>query len=63
MRFLTIVYGLGPGGTERAAQNYSEGYKLLGHDVLVFSHDSGGPRVQELLDNDIGVLIGGGEGE
>lgn len=63
MRFLTIVYGLGPGGTERVAQNYSEGYKLLGHDVLVFSHDSGGPRVKELLHNNINVSVGGGEGD
>lgn len=32
MKILTVVYSLGKGGTERAAQNFAFGYSDIGHD-------------------------------
>ena len=48
MKILTVVYSLGKGGTERAAQNFAEAYKLAGHDSRVLATKNGGPRVREL---------------
>jgi hypothetical protein len=48
MRILTVVDYLGPGGTQRAAVNYSLGYKRHGCDVAVLAYWDGGPRVAEL---------------
>jgi hypothetical protein len=44
VRILTVVAGLGVGGTERAAQNLSLGLKALGAEVAVLAHREGGPR-------------------
>lgn len=44
MRILTITPSLSIGGTERAAQNFSIGYKKLGHDVVVLNHGRDGVR-------------------
>jgi glycosyltransferase involved in cell wall biosynthesis len=44
MRILTITPSLSIGGTERAAQNFSIGYKKLGHDVVVLNHGRDGIR-------------------
>lgn len=48
MRILTVVADLGPGGTQRAAQNYSIGYRRAGHEVAVLAYTGGGPRQAEL---------------
>lgn len=41
MKILTVVFRLGPAGTERAAQNFAEAYKDLGHDsrILLTTND------------------------
>jgi len=44
LRILTVVAGMGVGGTERAAQNLSLGLKALGAEVAVLAHAEGGPR-------------------
>lgn len=44
MRILTVVPGMGVGGTERAAQNLTLGLRPLGADVAVFAHTERGPR-------------------
>lgn len=59
MRILTVVSNLGPGGTERVAQNYSIGYKRFGCEVGVLAYCGGGIRVGELKKHDIEVFIGG----
>jgi glycosyltransferase involved in cell wall biosynthesis len=63
MRVLTIVTDLGPGGTQRAAQNYSLGYQRHGHTVAVLALSSGGPRVSELGAAGIQVFLGGERSE
>lgn len=59
MRILTVINHLGPGGTQRVAQNYSVGYRQAGHDVAVLAYVQGGPRQATLEDADILTLIGG----
>lgn len=59
MRVLTIVEDLGPGGTQRAAQNYTLGYKQAGYETAVLAMNAGGSREQELKNADIPVFIGG----
>ena len=59
MRILTVVSNLGPGGTERVAQNYSIGYKRFGCEVGVLAYCGGGIRACELKKHDIEVFIGG----
>jgi glycosyltransferase involved in cell wall biosynthesis len=49
MRVLTIVDDLGPGGTQRAAQNYALGYRRAGHASAVLTLQGGGPREGELV--------------
>ncbi len=44
MRILTIVCGLGIGGTERAAINFSLAYQRAGHEVAVMNHGADGVR-------------------
>ena len=44
MRILTVVAGMGVGGTERAAQNLTLGLKRLGAEVAVLAHAERGPR-------------------
>lgn len=48
MKVLTIVYDLGPGGTQRAAQNFSIAYKEKGFDVKVLGSAGLGPRTENL---------------
>ena len=48
MRILTITPGLSIGGTERAAQNFSIGYKRQGCEVVVFNHGRDGVRKENL---------------
>mgnify|MGYP005811441873 CR=1 FL=1 len=48
MKILTVVFDLGKGGTQRAAQNFCEGYALLGHDSRVLALDGQGHRRAEL---------------
>jgi len=56
MHILTITPSLGLGGTERAAQNFSIGYRRHGHDVTVLNHGRVGPRETPLLAAGIRVL-------
>lgn len=44
MRILIITPGLSIGGTERAAQNFSIGYKKWEHDIVVLNHGGDGNR-------------------
>jgi glycosyltransferase involved in cell wall biosynthesis len=48
MRILTITPSLSIGGIERAAQNFSIGYKKRGHDVVVLNHGRDGVRRRNL---------------
>lgn len=48
MKILTVVVNLEKGGTQRAAQNFCEGYQALGHDSRMLAMYGGGPRAQEL---------------
>ena len=59
MRVLTVLNTLGPGGTERAAQNYTLGYKEAGEEVAVLAFKKGGYRQPLLQDAGIPVFIGG----
>ena len=59
MRVLTVVGDLGLGGTQRAAQNCTLGYKQTGCETAVLTIDAGGAREQELKNADIPLFIGG----
>jgi glycosyltransferase involved in cell wall biosynthesis len=58
VRILTIVRKLGPGGTERAAQNYTIGYHNRGLTTAVLTTHAGGPRETELRRHAIPLFIG-----
>jgi glycosyltransferase involved in cell wall biosynthesis len=58
LKILTVVFDLGKGGTQRAAQNFCEGYAVLGHDSRLLAIDGSGHRRQELETNDIFVWAG-----
>jgi hypothetical protein len=55
MRILTVVYNLEKGGTQRAAQNFCEGYKELGHDSKIVAAYNSGIRETELQEKGIEV--------
>lgn len=57
MKILTVVYSLEKGGTQRAAQNFAEGYMLNGHDsrLLVTKYD--GMRQAELKSSGVHVWM------
>lgn len=57
MKILTVVFGLGIGGTERAAQNFALAYSQLGHDSRVFCTGHDGTRGKELRENGINVYF------
>jgi glycosyltransferase involved in cell wall biosynthesis len=57
VRILTVVSDLGPGGTQRAAQNYSVGYLQAGHEVAVLAYQAGGPREVELGESGIESFV------
>src|SRR4030095_1444564 len=59
MRILTIAKELGPGGTERAAQNCTRAYRAAGHEVAVLGIDKGGSRAEAMQAEGIPVWIGG----
>jgi glycosyltransferase involved in cell wall biosynthesis len=58
MKILTIVYNLDKGGTQRAAQNFCEGYAKLGNDSRILAVYKGGIRAEELINERIKVWIG-----
>ncbi len=49
MKILTIVNNLDKGGTQRAAQNFCEGYAKLSNDSRILTVYKGGIRVEELI--------------
>ena len=55
MKILTVVYSLGKGGTERAAQNFALAYKALGHDSRLVFTRLDGPRKYNLQREDVPV--------
>jgi len=59
MRVLTIVSDLAPGGTQRVAQNFAQGYKEAGLHSAVFAYDAGGPREAPLHASGVDVFLGG----
>ncbi len=59
IKIITIVNDLGPGGTQRVAQNFTLGYKKFGYHASILAYNSGGIRKQILEDNQIDVFIGG----
>jgi glycosyltransferase involved in cell wall biosynthesis len=59
MRVLTVVNDLGPGGTQRAAQNFTLGYRMHGHEAAVLAVRAGGPRADFLGGQDVQILLGG----
>ena len=58
-KILTVVYDLGIGGTQRAAQNFAVAYKQFGHDSRVFTVYEGGIRALELEAENVVVYLGG----
>jgi len=58
MKILTIVYNLEKGGTQRAAQNFCEGYGELGHDSRILAAYGSGVRADELQQKKIKVWVG-----
>ena len=62
-RVLTVVFGLGMGGTERSAENYSRAYKRRGLDVKVLVTDEAGPRRDRLREQGIDVLLAADHGD
>lgn len=58
-KIVTIVYDLGIGGTQRAAQNFAVAYKQYGHDSRVLTVYEGGIRALELEAENIVTYIGG----
>ena len=58
MKILTIVFSLGKGGTERAAQNFCEGYGELGHDSRILAAYGSGVIADELQQKKIKVWVG-----
>lgn len=57
MKILTVVNSLSKGGTERVAQNFSEAYRDLGHDVRVLALYFDGPRKKELEEIEIKTYV------
>ncbi len=55
MKLLTAVCTLAKGGTQRAAQNFAEAYRTLGHDSRVVHTIEGGARASELVDRGVPV--------
>lgn len=58
MKILTIVCGLGKGGTERTAQNFAIGFKQIGHDSKLLAVNNGGLREQILQAKSIDYWVG-----
>lgn len=58
MKVLNVVVNLNKGGTQRAAQNFCEGYAALGHDSKMLAIQEGGIRKDELENENIQVWVG-----
>jgi len=58
MKILTVVCDLDKGGTQRAAQNFCEGYAKLGNDSRILTVYKAGIRAEELINEKIKVWIG-----
>ena len=56
MRILTVVPGMGVGGTERAALNLTLGIRALGAEVAVLAHTERGPREDVFRAADVPVF-------
>lgn len=63
MKVLTVVYDLGPGGTQRVAQNYAAGYAKAGLESAVLAYEGGGPRTAALRERGIELFVGDPEKE
>lgn len=63
MRILTVTFNLGPGGRQRAAQEYARGYHQADCPSAVLAFEGGGPRVANLRREGIPVFLGGAEPE
>ncbi len=61
MKILTVCSGLGIGGIERAAQNYTLGYHRAGHHVAFLNWGFEGVRQKILENQDIQVFAAGGD--
>ncbi len=61
MRILTICPGLGLGGTERSAQEFTLGFREAGHDVAVLNIGMPGPRAAILEARGIPVFTVNGD--
>lgn len=61
LNILTVVVNLHKGGTQRAAQNFAEEYRRLGHDSRVLALAGGGPRQAELESAGVPCWIGADE--
>ena len=59
MRILTVVSDLGPGGTQRAAQNFAVAYQGAGHASAVLGFEGGGPRTEDLERAGVKTFVGG----
>ncbi len=57
MKILTVVCNLEKGGTQRAAQNFCEGYYELGADSKILAVSGGGIRVKELREKNIDIWL------
>ena len=57
MRILTVVDHLGPGGTQRVAQNYAVGYARAGFASAVLGHEGSGPRAEILRERGVEVFV------
>jgi glycosyltransferase involved in cell wall biosynthesis len=58
LRILTVISSLGPGGTERAAENYTLGYAAAGVPVAVLAI-AGGSRAETLIRAGVPVFLAG----
>lgn len=57
MKVLTVVFDLGKGGTQRAAQNFCEAYHVNGHESRIIALFEGGSRQKELLEAGLKVWV------
>lgn len=57
MKILTLVFSIGPGGTERAAVNYAVAYRQFGHDSRVLVAGEGHDRKDELEEAGVETVL------
>ncbi len=57
MRILSVVSNLGPGGTQRVAQNFAVGFARQGHDSAGLAYGGGGMRAGKLSAQAIPTFI------